>query len=72
MRQQQALNFVLTGYINFVFEGRSPLLMLRISSIPSPILPLMASDVGTQILDETCQLETNRGNFNINSLPDGM
>jgi len=51
----------------------SPLLVLRISSTPSPLLPPMASDVGTHIPDWVkVQPDRNRDNFNIDALPNGV
>jgi len=46
--------------------------MLRISSTPSPMLPLMASDVGTHILNQTASTRQKLADLGIDSLPDGV
>jgi hypothetical protein len=52
---------------------RLPLPVLKISSTPSPMLLLTASDEGTHILGQgTISQTIVTSNFNITSLPDGM
>ena len=49
-----------------------PLLMFKISSMPSPMLPLTASDAGIHILDQDTLANKNKRNFNLNPSPDGI
>jgi len=68
MRQLQALRLLLAECVSPEL-AQLPRLMPRISSTPSPMLPLIMSDVGTHILNQAFQSNRNQGHLSMDSLP---